>query len=108
MIGRGRVRFAAVIEAVNSSGYDGEVVLGLETRTPPFASKEPEITAAVEHGEHARLRPVQDALVTRTVPESPTRSLARPTQRAGVQRCADRGRGIQRITKASRSALSCA
>ena len=54
VIGRGRVDFRGVFTALADTGYTGDIVLELETRDSPFASKEEEITAAVEYLDERR------------------------------------------------------
>ncbi|WP_206535737.1 sugar phosphate isomerase/epimerase family protein [Microbacterium sp. 4R-513] len=49
VIGRGRVDFGGVMHAIDSSDYGGAIVLELETRNSPYASKEDEVNAAVEY-----------------------------------------------------------
>lgn len=56
VIGRGRIDFAAVFAELESTGYDGDIVLELETRDSPFSSKEQEILAAVDYLNFARDR----------------------------------------------------
>jgi sugar phosphate isomerase/epimerase len=57
VIGHGRVDFPAVFEAMRSTGYAGDIVLELETRNSPYASKEEEVLAAVEYLDAARSAP---------------------------------------------------
>jgi sugar phosphate isomerase/epimerase len=49
VIGHGRVDFAAILSAMEGTGYAGDVVLELETRNSPYASKEEEVRGAVSY-----------------------------------------------------------
>ena len=49
VIGAGRVDFAGFLTAVADSSFAGDVVLELETRDSPYASKEEEVLAAVDY-----------------------------------------------------------
>ncbi|WP_345800129.1 sugar phosphate isomerase/epimerase [Microbacterium sp. AZCO] len=53
VIGHGDVDFPALLQAAQVSGFDGDVVLELETRNSPYQSKEDEVRAAL-----AQLGPV--------------------------------------------------
>jgi sugar phosphate isomerase/epimerase len=49
VIGHGDVDFGALFQRMDDTGYTGDVVLELETRHSPFATKQDEVNAAVAH-----------------------------------------------------------
>ncbi|MFF2486105.1 sugar phosphate isomerase/epimerase family protein [Microbacterium sp. NPDC058062] len=49
VIGAGRVDFAAFYRAMAATAYRGDIVLELETRDSPYATKEDEVLAAVAY-----------------------------------------------------------
>ena len=49
VIGAGRVDFGALFGRIDASAFDGDVVLELETRDGPYATKQDEVRAAVAH-----------------------------------------------------------
>jgi sugar phosphate isomerase/epimerase len=49
VIGAGQVDFAGFFAAMTATGFGGDIVLELETRDSPYASKEEEVTAAVAY-----------------------------------------------------------
>jgi sugar phosphate isomerase/epimerase len=56
VIGAGRVDFAAVLTAMDTTGYAGDIVLELETRNSPFATTKQEVAAAIKHLDDIRAR----------------------------------------------------